>query len=98
MSVKDITVSEAVDEVGSTDPTPAAVEAAEKTSKIKFVSDEYKAVTLPTLRAWLRYWEGVQGGTRKVTPDSKDTVEMAPAEITKLQAEIDGRSTKTETA
>jgi hypothetical protein len=57
-------------------------------------SPEYDGITAPTLRAWLRYWEGVAAGTRRVTPGSNNTVEMAPAEIAKLTAEIEARGFK----
>lgn len=69
-----------------------------KASKIKHVDAEYKDVNLPTLRAWLRYWEGVKAGTRKLTTGSKDTVEMAPAEISKLTKEIEARTKAEKTA
>ena len=58
---------------------------------IKFVNAEYKDITPSTLRSWLRYWEGVAAGTRRLTPGSKDTVEMAPGEVAKLRAEIAAR-------
>ena len=48
-------------------------------------------VGLPDLRNWLRYWEGVDAGTRRLTPGSNDTVEVAPSEIAKLSREIAAR-------
>ena len=60
--------------------------------RTKYVNVEYQAVNLPTLRTWLRYWEDVKAGTTKPAPGSKDTVEMAPAEISKLTKEIEARA------
>jgi hypothetical protein len=54
---------------------------------------EYQSVSLSTLQMWLGYWQGVKsGGKSKLAPGSKDTVEMAPAEIAKLTKEIDART------
>ena len=52
---------------------------------------EYAGKGTPTLRSWLRYWEGVLRGTRRLTPGSNDTVEQAPSEIQKLTTEIAAR-------
>ena len=51
--------------------------------------DEYVRVTLPTLRAWLRYWEGVRNGTRR--RNAHDAGTDASDEVRKLRAEIDLR-------
>lgn len=59
-------------------------------SKIVAFNDEYKTTTLPTLRAWLRYWEGVKATTRKLNDCDKDT--DVTREIRKLSVEI-GRRT-----
>jgi len=54
-------------------------------------SREYDHVGTPDLRNWLAYWQGVEAGTRHVTPDSEDTIEMASSEIGKLTAELQAR-------
>jgi hypothetical protein len=59
---------------------------------------EYHGVSLATLQTWLAYWEGVKsGGKSRLAPGSKDTVEMAPAEISKLTKEIDTRTKPAQT-
>jgi hypothetical protein len=60
-------------------------------SRIKHENPEYEEVGIPTLRAWLDYWTGVQAGTQNLTPGTNDTVEMASAEIAKLKKEIEAR-------
>jgi hypothetical protein len=52
---------------------------------------EYDRKGTRTLRTWLKYWEGVAAGTRKLTTGSNDTVGMAPDEIAKLTSEITAR-------
>jgi hypothetical protein len=52
---------------------------------------DFDHIGTSTLRHWLSYWRGVEAGTQRLTPGSADTVDAAPAEIAKLEREIEAR-------
>jgi len=71
---------------------PNGYEKVIENGRVNYENPEYDGKSVPTLRAWLKYWKEVAAGTRQ--PNPGDRLEMAPTEVDKLTAELVTRGFK----